>query len=215
MEGVSAYLGHACPHPKQNEPQKDTHFFWVPRCRPFKPLPIFSTYDGQTPSAANLLTWVSASSRVCCGTTLTAKTQSTSSENFPLEWQTNVSVEGCQAHQKSANGGKLAFFSLEFWPKNLSAAENQNFFADATGLTGLVLSILSVLSPSDSTNYKQFLLWGESCCTPAFCPPSSPGGFCHFEVRGVVFWPWVSWCFPKLSGSGLDLTLLTNVFGLG
>ena len=39
--------------PKQNKPRKDTHFFQVARCQPFKPPPNNSwTYDGQTPSAA-------------------------------------------------------------------------------------------------------------------------------------------------------------------
>ena len=57
-----------------------------------------------------------------------------------------------------------AHSSLDFLAQNpldfvsFSAAENHIFFADAVGLTSLVLSFLSVLSPSDSTNYKQFLL---------------------------------------------------------
>ena len=51
------------------------------------------------------------------------------------------------------------------------ALENYIFFADATGLTGLVLSILSVLSPSDSNNCKEFLLRGKACCTLVFGPP--------------------------------------------
>ena len=51
-------------------------------CRP-------RSYDGQTPSAANLLKWVSTSSTVFCGNAFTAKMQSTSSQNFPLEKPTS------------------------------------------------------------------------------------------------------------------------------
>ena len=66
--------------------------------------------------------------------------------------------------------------SAGFWAQNpldfvsFSAAETHIFFADAVGLTSLVLSFLSVLNPSDSTNYKQFLLRGKACCTPVFGP---------------------------------------------
>ena len=52
--------------------------------------------------------------------------------------------------------GFLAQNPLDF--VSFFAAENDIFFADAVGLTSLVLSFLSVLSPSDRTNYKQFLL---------------------------------------------------------
>ena len=55
----------------------------------------------------------------------------------------------------------------------------------------MVLSFLSVLSPSGSTNYKQFLLWGKACCTLVFGPPAP---LVDFAISRFVVWfflPWV------------------------
>ena len=73
-------------------------------------------------------------------------------------------VENFKYDKRKCKWWKIGVFSLDFWLKIrwilslFSTAENHIFFGDAAGLTGLVLSILSVLSASDSTNYKQFLL---------------------------------------------------------
>ena len=84
---------------------------------------------------------------------------------FPLEKRTIFFGEKMRSTTRgSVNGGKLTFFFAGVLARNpldfisFSAAENHIFFAEAAGLTRLVLSILSVLSPSYSTNYKQFLL---------------------------------------------------------
>ena len=110
-----------------------------------------------------------------CGTTL----QSTSSENLPLEkrtifqWKFNMSSTTREEVQMVQD---WRFFRWIFGPKSAGvylffSCGKQHCFADAAGLTGLVLLILSVLSPFDSTNHKQSLLWGKACCTPVFGPP--------------------------------------------
>ena len=89
--------------------------------------------------------------------------------------------------------GFLAQNPLDFVP--FSAADNHIFFADAVGLTSLVLLFLSVLSPPDSTNYKQFLLWGEACCTPVFGPPAP---LVDFAISRFVVWFFGPWFLPPL-----------------
>ena len=77
-------------------------------------------------------------------------------------------------------GPKSAGFCL------ISAAENHIFFTDAAGLTSLVLSFFSVLSPSNSINYEQFLLWGKPVVHRCLAP-QLPWWILPF--RGSC-WPW-------------------------
>ena len=82
----------------------------------------------------------------------------------------------------SANGGKLAHFSLDFDAKSLdfvscSAAENHIFFADAGGFSSLVLSIVSVLRPPDSTNCMQNYVERKSLLYTGVRPPAPTSRF--------------------------------------
>ena len=95
-----------------------------------------------------------------CRTTLTAKTQSTFSENFPPEKRTIFRWKNAKYDQRKCKWWKIGIFCRSFGPKSaganlFSAAENHIFFAEAAGLTRLVLSIFSVLSLSYSTNQLQ------------------------------------------------------------
>ena len=83
---------------------------------------------------------------------------------FPARKQTIFSVEEIKHDQWRCKWWKIGTFLAGFLAQNrldfvsFSGAENHIFFADDVELTSLVLAFLSVLSPFDSTNYKQFLL---------------------------------------------------------
>ena len=88
---------------------------------------------GQTPSATKFLKWVSTSSTVVCGTTFTAKTQNTCSQNFPLEKQPCFRWKYIKHDQKKCKWRKIGTCFAGFLAQNpldfvsFSAAESHIF----------------------------------------------------------------------------------------
>ena len=179
---IEAYIS----TPKQNKPRKDTHSFG---CLDADHSNLFQTTCG--PVMAKLQR---------------QQTFSHEFQPFQLFLSDNPHCEDAEHFFREFSAGKTNHFSVKYdqrkckwWKINVffagdpldfisfSAAENHIFFTEAAGLTRLVLSTLSVLSPFLQHQLQAIPVVRKSLLHTGVRPPSCPGGFCHFEVRGVAF----------------------------
>ena len=159
------HLGACISAPQTERTWKRHPFFRVPRWRPFKPFPHnLWTYHGQTPSTTNFSNEFRPLQLLSVALPSLPTRGAFFRRIFRWKNRTFFRWKNINHDQRKCKWWKIGTFFAGFLAQNpldfvsFSAAENHIFFADSVGLTSLVLSFLSVLSPSDSTYYKQFLL---------------------------------------------------------